>query len=174
MTENLSDQPRQFKGKGFQKRFYNSWSAFWKDLTFLFSNRNRIKSAMRSDQLTRAFRERLMLAVTEVNHCRYCRSFHVQQAYQAGISKEEVQTYLEGAIPEDVPDDQKIAVAYARHWAENETRPDLAFENQLREFYGENGFLDIGMVLRMIWMGNLLGNTLDYLLYLLSFGKRRA
>ena len=126
---------------------------------------------MRSELLTDAFRERLMLAVTEVNQCSYCRTFHVGQARKAGISPDEITKYLKGTIPEDIPEDQKLAVCYAQQWAESDTEPDPEFQDQVIEAYGEKGFQAISIVLRMIWMGNLMGNTADYLLYKLSFGK---
>ncbi len=156
---------------GFPRRYYRGWKRFWLDLKFMFSHRDRIKDAMRSELMTDAFRERLMLAVTEVNQCSYCRNFHVGQARRAGISQEEITRYLKGTIPEDIPEDQKLAVCYAQHWAENDTQPDPEFQAQVIQIYGERGFEAISIVLRMIWMGNLMGNTVDYLLYRLSFGK---
>jgi len=157
--------------KGFQRRYYRGWKPLWKDLRYLFSNQDQIKEAMRSDLITGDFRERLMLAVTEVNQCRYCRTFHVGQAREAGVSSGEIATFLKGMIPEDVPEDQQLAVCYARHWAENDTISDPEFQEQVVQAYGENGFQAISMVLRMIWMGNLLGNSWDYFLYKISFGK---
>lgn len=126
---------------------------------------------MRSGLISDAFRERLMMAVTEVNGCRYCRTFHVGQAKQAGISMEEITQYLKGTIPEDIPEDQKLAVCFAQHWAENETQADHDYETQMVESYGESEFQAISLLLRMIWMGNLLGNTWDYILFRISFGK---
>ncbi|NQS92109.1 MAG: carboxymuconolactone decarboxylase family protein [Chloroflexi bacterium] len=156
--------------QGFQKRYYARLKSFWTDLSYMFSHKNQIKSAMRSPLVSPAFRERLMLAVTEVNGCRYCRTFHVGQAKQVGISSEEIAVYLKGTIPDEVPEEEKLAVCYARHWAETDADPYLGFIDQVREIYGEDGFQAIGMVLRMIRMGNLLGNTADYILYRLSFG----
>ena len=157
--------------KGFPRHYYRSWKRFWADLKYMFSHSDRIREAMRSELLTDAFRERLMLAVTEVNQCSYCRTFHVGQARKAGISPDEITKYLKGTIPEDIPEDQKLAVCYAQQWAESDTEPDPEFQDQVIEAYGEKGFQAISIVLRMIWMGNLMGNTADYLLYKLSFGK---
>jgi len=112
-----------------------------------------------------------MLAVTEVNLCRYCRTFHVGQAKQAGIPIEEITVYLTGTIPDEVPKEQKLAVGYARHWAETDNHPDPDYIDQVKETYGEDGFQAINIVLRMIRMGNLLGNTWDYILFKVSFGK---
>ncbi len=171
MTVKSTDQPHPAAKYEFQRRYYANWSSFWSDLRYLFSNRDQIKAAMSSPKLDPAFRERLMLAVTEVNLCRYCRTFHVGQAKQAGISSEEIAIYLKGTIPDEVPEEQKLAVCYARHWAENDAQPDPDFIDQVREIYGEDGFLDINMALRMIRMGNLLGNTWDFILFKISFGR---
>ena len=171
MTVDFTDQLNPTAKKEFHRRYYQSWSNFWKDLKYLLSNRAQIKTAMSSPQLNPAFRERLMLAVTEVNLCRYCRTFHVGQARQAGIPIEEITIYLQGTIPDEVPEEQKLAVCYARHWAETNSQPDLDYIDQVKETYGDDGFKAINMVLRMITMGNLLGNTWDYLLFKISFGQ---
>ena len=171
MTVDSTDQLHPLAKNKFQRRYYQSWSSFWSDLKFLVSNRAQIKIAMSSPKLNPAFRERLMLAVTEVNLCRYCRTFHIGQAKQAGIPIEEIATYLKGTIPDEVPEEQKLAVCYARHWAETDNQPDLDYIEQIKEFYGDDGFQAISMVLRMISMGNLLGNTWDYILFKISFGN---
>ncbi len=157
--------------KKFSKRYYSSWSVFWQDLLYLLSHRNQIKQVLREDCISPEFRERLMMAVTEVNDCRYCRTFHIQQAYQVGLSEQEIQTYLSGIIPEDMLPEEKLAVCYAKYWAENDAQPDLESQNQIREAYGEKGFDAIHIVLRMIRMGNLMGNTGDYFLFRLSLGR---
>jgi AhpD family alkylhydroperoxidase len=145
--------------------------SFWGDFRYLMSHRVQIRAAMRSDLVTPVFRERLMMAVTEVNQCRYCRAFHIQQARQAGIPAQEITAFLKGQIPDDVPEDQKLALCYAQHWAENDADPEPEFQDQVREAYGEEGFLAIDTALRMIRMGNLMGNTWDLLLFRISFGK---
>lgn len=172
-VKSIKSSPRPDAGRkrGFKRRYYTGLKPFFRDLKYLLSRRDQIKEAMSSDSLPADFRERLMLAVTEVNQCRYCRTFHVGQARQVGISQEEITLYLQGNIPEDVPEYQKLAVCYAQHWAETDADPDPEFENQIREVYGEQIARGIDIALRMIRMGNLLGNTADFLLYSLSFGR---
>ena len=157
--------------RGFRKNYYSSWKSFWGDFQYLISRRNRIKNAMRSDVVDPAFRERLMLTVTEVNRCRYCRAFHVQQAYQVGLSDSEVLTFIQGNLPQSIPEDQKFAVLYARSWAESNGKTEAELDDRLLEAYGEDGFDAIEIILHMIRMGNLLGNTWDFILYRISFGK---
>lgn len=174
MTTLSTKSEKTASDPGFERRYYSRWKDFRRDLSYLLSHRKQIKSAMRDPRIDPAFRERLMLAVTEVNGCRYCRTFHIGQAREAGISLEEINIYLLGTIPEDIPEDQKLAVCFAQHWAENNTEADKDYQQQVHEWYGESSFQSISMVLRMIWMGNLLGNTWDYFLYRISFGKLGA
>ena len=93
------------------------------------------------------------------------------QAKEAGISSEEITEFLKGTIPDVIPGEQKLAVCYAQHWAETDADPDKDLQAEVTETYGEAGFQTISMVLRMIRMGNLLGNTVDYFLFKISFGK---
>lgn len=137
----------------------------------MISKRYRIEKAMRSDMVDPAFRERLMLTVTEVNQCRYCRAFHVRQAYQVGLSDGEVLSFTQGNLPQTIPEDQRLAVLYVRSWAVGNGKAEAGFDDQLLEAYGEDGFDAIEIILRMIRMGNLLGNTWDFILYRLSFGR---
>jgi len=59
---------------------------------------------------------------------------------------------------------------YARNWAKSNAQADPQSEQHLREVYGAEKAEAIQIILRMIRVGNLLGNTADYLLFLLSFG----
>jgi len=126
---------------------------------------------MRDGRVSEAFRERLMLVVTEVNGCRYCRAFHRLEALKAGLSKAELKDILQGLIPDDAPEEEYEALAYARHWAENDTHADPEATQRLFQVYGAETAESILLILRMIRMGNLLGNTWDYFLYRLTCGK---
>lgn len=155
----------------FKRRFYRSPSALWRDFRYVFQRRSLIKNAMGEDGLSPAFRERLMVMVTQVNGCRYCRYFHVNQAFKAGISEEEIRAVLEGSIPEETPSEECLALAYAQHWAEMNANPDQDYVEKMITEYGEEKFNQIDIVLRMIRVGNLLGNTFDFFLHVISFGR---
>jgi len=60
---------------------------------------------------------------------------------------------------------------YAHHWAETNAQPDPAVRAKLLATYGAETARAIEFVLRMIRVGNLLGNTGDYILYRLSSGR---
>jgi len=112
-----------------------------------------------------------MMVVTEVNGCRYCRYYHAKEALKSGISEEALAELLEGKIPADSPPEEYAALAYAQHWAEQNAQPDPDAVERLTATYGKEKADAIHLVLRMIRMGNLSGNLLDFLLFKVSFGR---
>jgi len=157
----------------FNKRTYRSLKELFTDLCFPFRNRNQLREVKNKGLLSPAFQERLMLAVTSVENCRFCSYFHSKLALKGGISREEIGKLLSGDF-EGCPEEEAVAVFYAQHWAESNARPDPEAVEKLRETYGSEKAEAIHLMLRMIRLGNLLGNTWDYLLYRMSFGKWRG
>jgi len=114
-----------------------------------------------------------MLAVTAVNGCRYCSYFHTKQALKSGITAEEIGGLLAGDVA-NCPQDEAVAVAYAQHWAESDAHPDPEAVKRLQQTYGQERMEAIHSILRMIRMANLLGNSWDYFIYRISFGRKRV
>jgi len=156
----------------FKKRTYRSPKDLFADLCFPIRNRKQLREVKNKGLLSPAFQERLMLAVTSVEGCRYCSYLHSKLALKGGISHEEIGKLLSGDV-EGCPEEEALAVLYAQHWAESNTRPDPEAVQKLQEIYGYEKSEAIHLMLRMIRLGNLLGNTWDYLLYRVSFGKWR-
>lgn len=152
----------------FPRRYYASLRQFLADAAWLFRHRAQLRQAR--VMLSPAFRERLMLAVTAVNRCRYCSFAHTRMALAAGVSNAEIAQILDLAFS-DCPPDEAPALAYAQHWAETDAAPDPAARERLLCEYGVIRAEAIEAVLRMIRVGNLLGNTFDYLLFRLSGGR---
>jgi AhpD family alkylhydroperoxidase len=155
----------------FKKRTYKNLKDVFRDLWFPIRNMNRLRELTRKRLISPAFQERLMLAVTAVNGCRYCSYFHTKQALKSGIAAEEISNLLSGDDA-NCPQDEAVAVIYAQHWAESDAHPDPEAVRRLEQTYGREKAEAIHLVLRMIRMGNLLGNSWDYLLYRISFGRR--
>ncbi|MGO8684579.1 MAG: carboxymuconolactone decarboxylase family protein [Thermoleophilia bacterium] len=153
----------------FHRRIYSRPGQFLTDVRFVMARRRLIRRAMR-ELISFDFRERLMMVVTEVNGCRYCSYYHSRQSLASGISEPELRELLAGSIPQNAPADELPALLYARHWAQTNAQPDRDAEQRLRDVYGEEKAEAIHIVLRMIRIGNLLGNVTDYLLYRLTFG----
>jgi|AntAceMinimDraft_9_1070365.scaffolds.fasta_scaffold02584_7 AhpD family alkylhydroperoxidase len=156
----------------FNKRTYVSLKDFLRDLIFPFRKRKQLREVKNKRLLSPAFRERLMLAVTAVERCRYCSYFHSKLALKGGIPQEEIGKLLSGDV-QDCPEEEVIAILYAQHWAESNAHPDPEAVQKLQEIYGSEKAEAIHLMLHMIRLGNLLGNTWDYLLFRLSFGKWR-
>jgi AhpD family alkylhydroperoxidase len=154
----------------FVKRIYQSPKEFLSDLWFALKNINRLRKLEKTGAITPAFRERLMLAVTAVNGCRYCSYVHARQALKTGLDQAEINRLLSNDVA-NCPEDEAVAVLYAQHWAEANAHPDPEATLKLREAYGPEKTGAIHLVLRMIRLANLSGNLLDYLMYHLSFGK---
>jgi AhpD family alkylhydroperoxidase len=155
----------------FRRRIYRSLTEVFADLKAILARRDQMKPLMRGELIDAAFRERLMLAVTAVNGCRYCSYAHAKQALVAGISDEEVAALQEGVL-KNSPGEELPALLYAQHWAETRGAPDPAARRGVIERYGEEKAAAIELALRTIQMGNLMGNTVDYVLYRVSFGRR--
>jgi len=156
--------------KQFNRRTYPSLSAFIADLKPIMAQRDQMKPLMRGDLIDTAFRERLMLAVTAVNGCSYCSYAHARRALAEGIDGSEVEALLDGVV-EHSPTEEAAALLYAQHWAETAGKIDPVARERIIETYGEGSVNAIELALRTIQIGNLLGNTMDYVLYRLSFGR---
>ena len=152
------------KAKPFRRRVYRRLGDFVADL-----RSTAVRSTGRA-LVSPAFRERLMLAVTGVNQCRYCSYFHSALALRSGVPPEELAELTAGALPGGCPEEEQIGVLYAQHWAEQDARPDPAARERLVVAYGEEKAAVIESLLHMIRIGNLTGNTFDYWLFRLSFG----
>ena len=75
---------------------------------------------------------------------------------------------------EHSPREELPALLYAQHWAETGGRTDPAARGRIIETYNEDTVNAIELALRTIQMGNLVGNTMDYIVYRLSFGRLRV
>lgn len=153
----------------FRKRTYKNCAQFFADIRFILAHRHALRRIIRDHSIAGAFRERLMLAVTQANQCRHCARVHSKAALGEGLSEEEVRAILGGEFagcpPGEIP-----AMLYAARWAESEGQLEAGARKTLVETYGPETAADIDIVLRLIRTGNYTGNTLDYFLYRISFG----
>jgi AhpD family alkylhydroperoxidase len=156
--------------KKFPRRTYRNLADMLADFRDLMTRRQEIKLLMRGHVISRSFRERLMLAVTQVNGCRYCSYYHAQVALTEGISREEIIALGQGVVA-DSPQEEASALLYAQHWAETDAQPDAAVRARVVDEYGEEAVGLMELAMRLIRSGNLLGNGWDAFLFRLSFGR---
>ncbi len=157
--------------KIFRRRVYHSPGELVSAASEILHHSPDFKSARRSGRVSRAFAEKIMLAVTQVNDCRYCRFGHTKVALEAGVSEDEITRIARGDLDE-FPQDEAPGLLYAQHFAETGGAPDPAATARLIDFYGEQTAAEIGAYIRMITVGNLLGNTFDA--FLSRFRRRPA
>lgn len=157
----------------FRKRTYSSLKGFLSDLSFPLRHMAELRRLRDRGLVSSAFRERLMLTVSAVNGCRYCSYFHAKEALRNGVDHQEIAQLLSGSIAV-CPEEESVALLYAQHWAETDAHPAQEAVQTLEQSYGVDKANAIHLVLRMIRMGNLSGNTLDYALNRISRGRLRG
>jgi AhpD family alkylhydroperoxidase len=153
----------------FTKRTYSLWELL-ADISFLTKNIRDVRRIMREELISSAFRERLMLSVTSVYGCRYCCWAHTREALRSEIDPKEITGLLTGSV-DNCPEEEALALLYAQHWADSNARPDPEATRRLEEAYGAETAKTINMVLRIVRVGNLWGNSWDCFLYRVSFGR---
>jgi AhpD family alkylhydroperoxidase len=116
---------------------------------------------MKNANLGEQFMEKIMTVVTAVNGCVYCSWFHAKQAAQSGISQEEITNMLKLQFSTDAKENEITALLFAQHYAETDRNPDEEMTKKLNDFYGETTASHIVLFIRMIYFGNLGGNTFD-------------
>jgi AhpD family alkylhydroperoxidase len=157
---------------GFKKRFYTP-RTFFHDLREVMTGLAAFRDTARSDRISRPLVEKIMLAVTQVNGCRYCAYGHTRMALKEGVAPEEIERIMAAELG-DFPEEEAVALAYAQHWAETAGQTDPEAERRFREYYGPVVSNDILNWMRMINMGNLMGNSLDAVLYRLGLGRSQS
>lgn len=113
--------------------------------------------------ISKEFQSKILLAVTQVNGCRYCSYLHTKHALEGGMSEEEVKGLLEGEIGK-VGDEESVALMFAQHYADTRANPDATLVKKLYETYGNEKADDIIRTIQKIMTGNTYGIALDLLL----------
>jgi AhpD family alkylhydroperoxidase len=144
-----------------------------KDLGFLLYKFPKIIGALRNKKINRAYMEKIMTVVTAVNGCTYCTWFHAKQAVSSGISEDEVKNMLKLQFDSDATDFEMLGLLYAQHYAETNRKPDKEMTDKLFEYYGDRTANHIILIIRMIFFGNLQGNTFDAFLSRLKGDKAK-
>ena len=134
---------------------------YFNDIFFLFANLPGIIRAFGNKKISRAFIEKVMTVSTAVNGCVYCEWFHAKQAVSIGISEEEIKNMLNLQFQADASEYEVPALLYTQHFAETNRNPDVEMTRKFHDYYGERDAKDIYLFIRIIYFGNLTGNTWD-------------
>lgn len=125
-------------------------------MTLAFRSIPLLKKAKAAGKMDKAFLERIMLAVTEVNGCAMCSYYHTKVALEEGFRAEEIRAMLGGDFA-DVPEEQLSGVLFAQHYADQRGKPARESWDRIVREYNETGAYGILAVTRMIMMGNAIG-----------------
>ncbi len=128
--------------------------------------------AARADRalVPQGMRERIMLAVTQVNGCRWCSYMHAGMAMRAGVPPGEVRSLLDARL-DGCPEGEVTALPYAQHWAEAQGRADASARERRVGAYGQSRAEAIERAIAKVNIANLLGNTIDAAISRLTKGR---
>lgn len=157
----------------FQKKTFTRQS-FPSDLSQFVRNLPRLARAKKADRVRIQFAEKIMLAVTAVNDCRYCTRYHTNLAVDVGVDKETVEQILENDVDAAVTDEELPALLFAQRYAETNGNPGQEALTNLREIYGPEKADDVLAFVRAIYFGNLLGNSYDAIKFAFGCQVRRV
>ena len=144
----------------FNRRIF-SGKSFVKDSCFLLIRFPQMIGIIFNKNISKAFMEKIMTVVTAVNGCTYCTWFHAKQALSSGLSENEIKNMLNLQFDADATDFELPALLYAQHYAETNRNPDEEMNANLRKHYDLKTANQIILIIRMIFFGNLQGNTFD-------------
>ena len=143
----------------FEKRL-TSTKVFYSYLSDVIGNLSEIKNA--KNILSKQFQNKILLAVTQVNGCRYCSYLHTKHALESGMNEEEIKSLLAGEVG-DINDEESVALIFAQHYAEMQAHPDEASVQRLFKTYGDEKANAIIGIIQGIMAGNIHGISIDLL-----------
>lgn len=114
-------------------------------------------------KISAALREKLFLAVSSINDCRYCKWGHTHWAMAKGVPLEEVNQILshQAESLEAKNPAEAAAILFAQHYAEQLDQFDPDSLENLRQYYSDAEVAEILAYVRFITLTNLTGNTVD-------------
>lgn len=108
-----------------------------------------------------ALREKIMLAVTSVNDCRYCSWVHTGLALENGVDLAELQHMLDQSTFGEVNEREAIAILYGKHFADTLRQPSTEAERALDTAWTPEQRGEIMAYIHAIYFANLSGNSAD-------------
>jgi len=145
---------------GFHKPIYNLPSAV-RDLGKLLAATPLLLSAVTGRRVDGAFREKIMLACTGFNVCRYCGFVHAHWALALKVDPEEIKALLRQTVDERFSEKERPALEFAQRFAATRGRPGKQAMARLQSVYERKTAREINAFLKLIFFMNLSGNTFD-------------
>lgn len=144
----------------FRKRTH-SLQSFLAEGSWVVWNLPRLGRATLTNRVDGQFREKLLLAVTTANDCRYCVQFHGSVAGIVGIDDETIGRIQDADIEAAVSEAEQPALLFGLQYAETDGHPTPDMLAALEAAYDPTTVADIVAFTRAMHFANLLGNTVD-------------
>ena len=155
-----------------ERNLFTLWEAY-RNVYLAVRTMPHLARARRSGAMPGPFKERLMLAVTEVNGCALCSYAHTKMALEAGLSPGEIRDMLAGENG-GVPEEELPAILFVQHYADTRGRPSADAWGRMRALYGREKAMAILGAARDIMVGNAYGIPGGSLLGRMFGGKFRV
>lgn len=146
---------RYYKKIYSHRYFYQTLVLVMRSLRYLCLNR-------KTQLIAPPFRERIMLAVTEVNGCEACSYAHTKLALEKGLQLEEIHEIL-GGETQRVPEDELLGVIFAQHLTDQNGICSPHAWYRLVEAYGQEGAMVILSLTRAMNAANIYGMAVSAL-----------
>jgi AhpD family alkylhydroperoxidase len=126
------------------------------------------KKVMKEKQIDEMFKEKIMLAVTEINGCELCNAYHTKNVEKLETSQIKVAPLVIQEL-HIATTKEDIALEFAKHYALENGNYSKNKWNELVEAYDKETAKGILGVVRIIMMGNVHGIAAGALLDRLKF-----
>ncbi len=120
--------------------------------------------------MNKKLKERIMLAITEVNGCAMCSYVHTKVALSSGMTPTEIKEIL-GGDSTNIPTDEAVAVMFAQEFAYSKERPSQSSIDRIVNEYGYDKAELIVAACHMITMTNGMGINMDNLYKRITFRR---
>lgn len=145
----------------FMNRLYST-GVFYRLISDFIPCLGDVRRAKKSNRVSVDFRERIILAVTQVNGCKMCSLLHTKNALEGGMTADEISELLDGEF-DGIPEEQGVAVMFAQHYADSAGCPSKQTYESMLEQYGAETTRDIMSFIRLMMVTNIHGNSIDAL-----------
>ena len=129
-----------------------------------------LRSSKKLRLMNKKLKERIMLAITEVNGCAMCSYVHTKIALSSGMSDEDIKLILDGNT-DNIPLDEAVAVMFAQEFASSNENPSIESIERLVRTYGFKKSELILAACHMITMTNGMGISMDSFYNRLKFNR---
>ncbi|MBN1409745.1 MAG: carboxymuconolactone decarboxylase family protein [Spirochaetales bacterium] len=144
----------------YRKRYLKTPGEFFQLMKKSTGYSKKIKKIDEKNKIAPSFAEKIMLAVTGVNECLFCSYRHAKSALEKGVELKEIQDLLKSEFS-GFSEEEQVALLYAQHWADNGGKADEDARKRMVDYYGEQKTGYIEFYMHMVYMGNLVSNTVE-------------